>query len=138
MNKKEHSKLSFLQKIKKKVSVMKQDTLALYYAFRHHDTPWPALILIWLTIGYLLSPIDLIPDFIPILGLLDDLIIVPLLIIISINLIPKDVWKESLHRAQMEPIELKKSKWFMLIIAILWILGMTAIYVWVRDLINYS
>ena len=100
---------------------MKQDTLALYYAYSNPGTPWTAKILIWITVGYLLSPIDLIPDFIPLLGLLDDLIIVPLLIICSIKLIPTVVWEECRHRAELEPLMLQKSKWFMMIIILLWI-----------------
>lgn len=100
---------------------MKQDTLGLYYAYSNPGTPWTAKILIWITVGYLLSPIDLIPDFIPLLGLLDDLIIVPLLIICSIKLIPRAIWEECRHRAELEPLILKKSKWFMMVIILLWI-----------------
>lgn len=102
---------------------MKQDTLALYYAYGHPKTPWVAKVLIWLTIGYLLSPIDLIPDFIPVIGLLDDLVIVPLLIIASVRLIPKVVWEESLRRAKLEPLTLKKSnRLFAGIIILIWLL----------------
>ncbi|WP_316748173.1 YkvA family protein [Pedobacter gandavensis] len=108
---KENKKTSFLNRMKEKVKRMRQDTLALYYAYSDQGTPWTAKALIWLTIGYLLSPIDLIPDFIPAIGLLDDLIIVPLLIILSVKLIPKGVWNESLRRAEHEPMQLKKANW---------------------------
>lgn len=118
---------SFLKRMKEKVRRMKQDTLALYYAYGNPGTPWSAKILIWLTIGYLLSPIDLIPDFIPVLGLLDDLIIVPLLIVLSIKLIPKEVWEESLQRAELEPLILKKSRIFAGLVISIWLLVIACI-----------
>lgn len=115
--------------MKAKVKRMKQDVLALYYAYQHPQTPLSAKLIIGLTIGYLLSPIDLIPDFIPVLGLLDDLIIVPLLIVLSIKLIPAEVWLASRIRAEEEPIALKKSKWwFAFGIVIIWILILWGIY----------
>jgi uncharacterized membrane protein YkvA (DUF1232 family) len=121
-------KPSFIKRMKDKVKKMKQDTLALYYAYRHPDTPFTAKFLIGVTIGYLMSPIDLIPDFIPILGLLDDLLIVPFLIVLSIRLIPKKVWEASLERAILEPIEIKKVKWFVVIIVLIWLLASAGIY----------
>ena len=61
--------------------------------------PWPSKWLLGLAIGYLLSPIDLIPDFIPILGHVDDLIIVPILLAIALKFIPKEVVKECRAKA---------------------------------------
>ena len=115
-------KSSFLQAVKAKVTLMKQDTLALYYAYRHRNTPLTAKLLIGITIGYLLSPIDLIPDFIPVIGLLDDLLIVPFLIVLSIRLIPKDIWSESKLKAANAPIILNKKNWlFASFIVVIWI-----------------
>ena len=57
---------------------LKQLTYALYLAYRDPRTPWPARIAAMVVVGYAFSPIDLIPDFIPVLGLLDDLVLVPL------------------------------------------------------------
>jgi len=59
--------------------------------YRHPDTPWPAKALLWLAIGYALSPIDIIPDFIPVIGHLDDLVIVPALILSALWLVPDKV-----------------------------------------------
>lgn len=66
--------------------------------FRDKRTPFVAKIFLGLAIGYLLLPFDLIPDFIPVLGQLDDLIIVPLLVIIALKLIPKDLIIEHKNR----------------------------------------
>lgn len=124
MNREENYKPdTFIQKMKEKVRCMKRDTLALYYAYGNPSTPWTAKVLIWLTVGYLLSPIDLIPDFIPVLGLLDDLIIVPLLIIASIRLIPKKVWQASLAQAETAPINLKANWLFATLIILIWLLA---------------
>jgi len=76
--------------INEKAKKIKEDIPAIYLALKHPKTPWLAKVLAGLTIIYALSPIDLIPDFIPILGLLDDLIILPLLIAITIKFIPKE------------------------------------------------
>ena len=80
-----------LQKLKENVKKLKQETVPIYHALFDPRTPLSAKIVAGLTIAYLLSPIDLIPDFIPVLGLLDDLIIVPLLIKTTLSLIPEYV-----------------------------------------------
>ncbi len=77
-----------LSNLKEKVKNLKQEVVPIYYALFDKRTPLLAKLLAGLTVGYLLSPIDLIPDFIPILGLLDDLIIVPFLLEASLRLIP--------------------------------------------------
>ncbi len=122
-------KISLLQKMKDRVRRMKQDVLALYYAYRSPDTPWTAKLLIGITIGYLLSPIDLIPDFIPVIGLLDDLVLVPILIILSIRLIPAQVWLESKAKALEFPLVLDKKNWrFAILIVIIWLIVLYGIY----------
>ena len=76
---------------------IKRDTHAIYLASKDHRTPWFAEALALCVAGYALSPIDLIPDFVPILGYLDDVIIVPLGVLLVIRLIPADIMAE--HRA---------------------------------------
>ena len=76
------------EKLKGRVRKLKQEIVPLYYALFDKRTPIIAKVFAGLTVGYLLSPIDLIPDFIPVLGLLDDLLIVPLLIKFTLTLIP--------------------------------------------------
>ena len=80
-----------LEKMKQIVMELKKEIVPLYYALFDKRTPILAKIFAGITVGYLLSPIDLIPDFIPILGLLDDLIIVPILIKFTITLIAKQI-----------------------------------------------
>lgn len=76
--------------LKEKAKRIKEDIPAIYLALKHHETPILAKITAGITIIYALSPIDLIPDFIPVLGLLDDFIILPFLIALTIKLIPKE------------------------------------------------
>lgn len=80
---------------------LKQDTLALYLAARHPRTPWLAKLIIAGVVAYALSPIDLIPDFIPVLGYLDDLILLPLGISLAIKMLPPRLMDECRERARM-------------------------------------
>ena len=79
--------------------LQKRDTLALWFAVRDPRTPWIARLVAALVVAYALSPIDLIPDFIPALGLLDDLILVPLGLALVIRLIPRAVMDDARQRA---------------------------------------
>ena len=89
-------------KWKQRVRRLKAETYALYLAYKHPDTPWYARVFSGLVIAYAFSPIDLIPDFIPILGYLDDLVLVPLGIAIALKMIPAAVMVECRARAQAE------------------------------------
>src|SRR5438874_1026011 len=73
---------------------LKRETHALYLAARHPRTPWYAKLLIAGIVAYAASPIDLIPDFVPVLGVLDDLILLPLGIALAIRLVPREVLAE--------------------------------------------
>ncbi len=81
---------------------LKRDAFALYLACKDPRTPWYAKFLAALVVGYAFSPIDLIPDFIPVLGQLDDLILVPLGILLVRRLISTDVMNDCRHRAEEE------------------------------------
>ena len=113
---------------KERVKALKKETVALYLACRHPRVPWYAKIIALLVVGYALSPIDLIPDFIPILGYLDDMIIVPLGIMVVIRMIPKDVLDECRQRSE-EIIgrETRAGKIAAVLIVVIWIL--TAVFV---------
>lgn len=84
---------------KARARVLKQETFTLVVACRHPRVPWYAKLLALLVVGYALSPIDLIPDFIPILGYLDDLVLIPLGFMLVIRLIPADVLAECRRQA---------------------------------------
>jgi uncharacterized membrane protein YkvA (DUF1232 family) len=79
---------------------LKSEVAALYLAYKRQDVPWYAKVVAVTVVGYALSPVDLIPDFIPILGYLDDLILIPLGITLAIKLIPAEVMKECREEAK--------------------------------------
>ena len=110
-----------LQKIKHWAKKLKKKLTALYYARKHPLTPWYCRWLIVVTLLYALSPIDLIPDFIPLLGLLDDLLLLPLAIYISIRLLPSGVWQESQEKARQNPVKLPKMTAGILLVGLLWL-----------------
>lgn len=85
-----------------RVQALKKETFTLYFACRHPRVPWYAKALALIVVGYALSPIDLIPDFIPVLGYLDDLVLIPLGIMLVIRMIPVDALEEC--RQQSEEI----------------------------------
>jgi uncharacterized membrane protein YkvA (DUF1232 family) len=101
--------MGLLAKLKLKAKKLKAETQVLMLAYKDKRTPAAAKILIGITVGYLLSPIDLIPDFIPILGLLDDLIIVPALIALSIKMIPVVVLFDARQKLKTNPLKYKKN-----------------------------
>jgi uncharacterized membrane protein YkvA (DUF1232 family) len=78
-----------LARLKEHARGLKAETFALYLASRHPKTPWYAKLLVTCIVAYALSPIDLIPDFVPILGYLDDLILLPMGIAMAIKMIPE-------------------------------------------------
>jgi uncharacterized membrane protein YkvA (DUF1232 family) len=80
-----------LDRLKRRARALKRDTYALYLASRDSRTPWYAKALAIAVLAYALSPIDLIPDFIPVLGYLDDLIIVPAGLALVLRLVPAEV-----------------------------------------------
>jgi uncharacterized membrane protein YkvA (DUF1232 family) len=87
---------------KTRVAELRSDTYALYLACRDPRVPWFAKAIVGLVVAYALSPIDLIPDFIPVLGYLDDLVLIPLGIALAVRLIPPDVLAE--HRRNAKQI----------------------------------
>ncbi len=101
---------------------LKSEIYALYLASKHSRTPWHAKVLAALIIGYALSPIDLIPDFIPVVGYLDDLILIPLGIALLIKIIPKDILEEC--RAEADLSKRKPKNWVAaIIIVLIWLLA---------------
>jgi uncharacterized membrane protein YkvA (DUF1232 family) len=88
-----------LSDLRSRARAVKRDTIALYLAARHRDTPWYAKALAVLIVGYALSPIDLIPDFIPVLGYLDDVILLPAAIVLCVRLVPPEVLAECRQQA---------------------------------------
>src|SRR5436190_24283811 len=116
--------MPLLSSLKQRARHLKSETLALWFAARHPGTPWYAKLLVAGIVAYALSPIDLIPDFVPVLGYLDDLILVPLGIVLVLRLIPPEVMAECRVRAQAEldggwPV----SRAGAIAIVMIWVLG---------------
>ena len=120
-----------MQRLKTWVRALKRDVMTLWFALKHPDTPWYARALAAVITAYALSPIDLIPDFIPVLGYLDDLIIVPGGVWLLLKILPENVVVDS--RAESEKWFLKqkekpRSYVGLCIILILWLLAAWTIY----------
>ncbi|HYT85565.1 MAG TPA: YkvA family protein [Burkholderiales bacterium] len=92
--------MPLLSNLQQRARDLKTETIALYLAARHPDTPWYAKLLVATIAAYALSPIDLIPDFIPVLGYLDDIILIPLGIALAVRMIPHPILEECRARAQ--------------------------------------
>ena len=92
--------MRFRENLEQRARNLNAETFALYLAARDPRTPWYAKLFVASVVAYVLSPIDLIPDFVPILGYLDDLILVPLGIALAIRLIPGPVLDECRTKAQ--------------------------------------
>ncbi len=108
--------------LKARAKQLKTDLPAVFLALKRKETPWTAKALAALTIGYALSPIDLIPDFIPVLGYLDDLILLPALVALTIRLIPAEVLASC--RAEAEGLwkDGKPKRWYYAIpIVLFWL-----------------
>jgi uncharacterized membrane protein YkvA (DUF1232 family) len=88
-----------LKRLKSQARALKRETYALYLAARDPRTPWYARVLAAAVVAYAFSPFDLIPDFIPVIGYLDDLVVVPLGIALALRLIPAGVMNKCRERA---------------------------------------
>ncbi len=113
--------MEIITNLKIKAKKLKQELVVLHLAYQHPKTPWTAKALIIFVIGYALSPIDLIPDFIPVIGFLDDLILLPLGIYWAIKLIPKEVMELCRIKAKTYKWDKKKSILAGIIIGIIWL-----------------
>jgi uncharacterized membrane protein YkvA (DUF1232 family) len=127
-----------IEKYKGKAKQLKYNLSAMYLAYKRKDTPVIAKILIIITVGYALSPIDLIPDFIPVIGYLDDIIIVSFLIFLSIKLVPREIMDECREEAKDVWKNGKPKKWYYAIpIIIIWVLIIFIIIKNILKKINY-
>lgn len=125
-------KLSLIQKMKKWAKNLKKQLLLLYSAYRDERVPWYAKLFTMLVVAYAFSPIDLIPDFIPILGYLDDLILVPLGVYLALKLIPEDVLEDYKKKIEERSTTNKPKNWIAGCIIIgIWIF----VLVWIGKLV---
>lgn len=107
--------------MKEQVKKLKTDIPAIFIALKDKDTPFIAKILAGLTVGYALSPIDFVPDFIPILGYLDDIVILPFMVALTVKCIPDEIWRKSREKAADLWKDGKPKRWYYSIpIVLIW------------------
>lgn len=123
-----------LSRLKSRARALKTETYALYLAARDPRTPWYARALVLLVVAYALSPIDLIPDFVPVLGYLDDLIIVPAGIGLALRLIPRAVIQQAREQALTTPPDRRTGLIGAAIIVFIWILAIIICASFIRSL----
>lgn len=103
--------------------------IALWKLFKHPETPLGAKLVAIAVIAYAVSPIDLIPDFIPVLGQLDELILLPLGVALAVKLTPQPLWEARLREAEISAERLPKMWWGALAIALIW-LALLGLFGW--------
>lgn len=114
--------------LKERAKKLKAEIPAFFIALKKKETPILAKVTAAISICYFLSPIDLIPDFIPVLGYLDDIIILPVLVALTIKLIPKELLQKCIVESEAIWKDGKPKKWYYSIpIIIIWILILIAI-----------
>lgn len=109
-----------LDRAKQWARSLKRDTLSLYLAARDPRTPWHAKLFAAAVVAYALSPIDLIPDFIPVIGYVDDILLVPLGLWIAMRLVPREVIEDCRNRAA-ELSEHPTSRTAAVVVVLIWI-----------------
>lgn len=111
-----------IRKWKQQAQELKELVVALSIAYRDPRTPWRARVVIACVVGYALSPIDLIPDPIPVLGYLDDLVLLPLGVLLAVRLIPSGVWADAREQARTSRRTTTPANWIAAILIItLWL-----------------
>ncbi len=122
-----------LESLRRRARALKKETYALLLAYGDPRTPWHAKVWTMVVLAYAASPIDLVPDFVPVLGYLDDLLLVPLGIALALRMIPAEVMADCRQRAAEADARAGGRAWLgALIVAAVWLLGLgiTALIVW--------
>lgn len=133
------SKFRTIEHWKHQVKLLRAETYALYLACRDPRVPWYSKAFAALVVGYAFSPIDLIPDFIPIIGYLDDLILVPIGIAIALKMIPDEVMEECRVNAREALRDGMPTNWAAaIVIVVIWLLLVTIFILLILRRINAS
>ena len=121
-----------MQDWKQQVRKLKKETYVIYLACKDSRVPWYARTLAAIVVAYALSPIDLIPDIIPVIGYLDDLILVPLGIILVIRMIPPTVLEECRQQAEVAKDRYTPKSWIAAVVVVaIWLLLGVFAFVWI-------
>jgi uncharacterized membrane protein YkvA (DUF1232 family) len=113
-----------LDQLKVSARSLKREVTAVYLAAKDPRTPWYAKGLILLIVAYALSPIDLIPDFVPVLGYLDDLILIPGGIWLAIRMVPPEVLAEARNAAAAGGVDRSAGRFGLVIVLLLWLVAL--------------
>ena len=122
------------QRLRDWARTLKRDAMTLWFARAHPATPWTAKALAAFVVAYALSPIDLIPDFVPLLGYLDDVILLPLLIWLTLRLLPPEVVSASREQAEawLQRREARPRSWAGAVgIGLIWLALAVVLSLWV-------
>ncbi|MFN7037762.1 MAG: YkvA family protein [Bellilinea sp.] len=119
-----------IERLKSRARLLKRDAYALYIAAHDSRVPWYARVFLGLVVAHTFSPIDLIPDFVPVLGYMDDLIITPLGIVLALRMIPQEVMADARGKAeelikQGKPVSrtgavMVIALWLVILLALVW------------------
>jgi uncharacterized membrane protein YkvA (DUF1232 family) len=124
-------KQTFKEKWMRRAKKLRSETFALYLAYKDKRIPWYAKLFAGVVVAYAFSPIDLIPDFIPVLGYLDDLLLIPLGINLALKMIPAEVMNECRNQAEEEFKDGKPVNWVAAVIIILvWLAILALVVTW--------
>ena len=104
--------------------------LALWKLFKHPDTPWAPKLVAMAVLAYALSPIDLIPDFIPLIGMLDDIVLVPLGVALAIRLTPTHLWQARVAEAEASAVRLPALIWGAVLVVLIWLVLLGGLVWW--------
>ncbi len=113
---------TLIMNIKERAKRLKTDIPAVFLALKDKETPVIAKLIAGVTVGYALSPIDFIPDFIPVIGYLDDIVLLPILVAFTIKLIPEHIWERNYKKAEAIWQDGKPEKWYYSIpVILIWV-----------------
>lgn len=116
-----------LEAIKSKAKQLKKQIIVIYLAYMHKEVQWYKKAFLLLILVYAFSPIDLMPDFVPILGMLDDLILIPLGVVVAMKIIPPSVWEGCRKDAENGvSIDSKYKKIGAIMIILIWVIVLIA------------
>jgi len=126
--------LSLVAKLRARARQLKTEVFALYLAARHPRTPWYAKLFMLAVVAYALSPIDLIPDFIPVIGYLDDIVLLPIGILLAVKMVPAGVMSECRTRALAEtPDGARGGRIGAAVIMVLWLTFAVIAAIWAHN-----
>lgn len=126
--------MTLVATLKARARHLKAEVYALYLAARHPGTPWYAKLYLVAIVAYALSPIDLIPDFIPVLGFLDEIILLPFAIVLALKLVPESVMSECRARAlEQRPNGTWLGRLGAAAIALLWLALIVLAAIWAHN-----